>query len=306
MIETQLRAFVTVNDCGGFAAAARQLHMSQPGVSRAVQALEIDVGGELFIRAHGSVVLTGLGARILVRSRAVLAEADAMRQERYASPGVVRGRVRLGSMPSVSATILPALLSHLERQHPALAVTTIDGHDEELVTWLRTGTVDVAVVAGHPAGLSIQPLVTDTLLAVLPATHALAARETVRAQDLAGQPFILTKAGCEGLILAALTSRGVVPNVKYEVSEACSILAMVSEGLGVSVMPGLAAQSLPPSVVLRPLRPNARRELGLAITPTHAPSPAVQSFLAEADRLHGTLSRRARPPRVRTPGRRRT
>jgi DNA-binding transcriptional LysR family regulator len=297
MIETQLRAFVTVNDCGGFAAAARELHMSQPGVSRAVRALEVELGGELFIRAHGSVVLTGLGERILVRSRAILAAADAMRQERYASPGVIRGRLRLGSMPSVSATMLPALLSRLERQHPGLAVTTIDGHDEELVTWLRTGTVDIAVVAGQPAGLSIQPLVTDTLLAVLPAAHPLASRETVRTQDLSGQPFILTKAGCEGLVLAVLTSRGVVPDVKYEVSEASSILAMVSEGLGVSVMPGLAAQAPPPSVVLRPLRPTARRRLGLAITPAREPSPAVQAFLAEADRVQSTLARRARPPR---------
>jgi DNA-binding transcriptional LysR family regulator len=199
-------------------------------------------------------------------------------------------------MPSVSATILPALLSHLERQHPALAVTTIDGHDEELVAWLRSGTVDIAVVAGDPGGLTIQPLVTDDLLAVLPAGHPLAARDTVRAQDLAGLPFILTKAGCEGLILAALGSRGVIPDVRYEVSEAASILAMVGEGLGVSVMPGLAAQTPPPNVQLRPLRPPARRQLGLAITPAHAPSPAVQALLVEADRIQDTLIRRARPP----------
>jgi DNA-binding transcriptional LysR family regulator len=295
MIETQLRAFVAVTDCGGFASAARELHMSQPGVSRAVRGLEVELGGELFVRAHGRVELTSLGERVLVRTRAILAEADAMRQERHASLGVTRGRVRLGSMPSVSATILPALLSHLERQHPALVVTTIDGHDEELVSWLRAGIVDVAVVAGDPAGLTIQPLITDTLLAVLPVAHPLAGRETVEAPDLAGQPFILTKAGCEGLILAALASRGVVPDVKYEVSEASSILAMVSEGLGVSVMPGLAAQSSPPDVVLRPLRPNAWRQLGLAITPAHAPSPAAQAFLAEADRIRETLARRARP-----------
>jgi DNA-binding transcriptional LysR family regulator len=296
MIETQLRAFVAVHEFGGFATAARELHMSQPGVSRAVRALEVELGGALFVRAHGSVALTALGERALTRSRAILAEADAMRHERDQSLGITRGRVRLGSMPSVSATILPALLSHLERQHPALAVTTIDGHDEELVAWLRSGTVDIAVVAGDPGGLTIQPLVTDDLLAVLPAGHPLAARDTVRAQDLAGLPFILTKAGCEGLILAALGSRGVIPDVRYEVSEAASILAMVGEGLGVSVMPGLAAQTPPPNVQLRPLRPPARRQLGLAITPAHAPSPAVQALLVEADRIQDTLIRRARPP----------
>ncbi|MDA8062328.1 MAG: LysR substrate-binding domain-containing protein [Actinomycetota bacterium] len=299
MNETQLRAFVTVHDCGGFASAARVLHMSQPGVSRAVRALEVELGGELFLRSHGSVALTGLGERVLARSRTILAEADAMRQERYASPGVIQGRVRLGSMPSVSATILPLLLAHLERHQPGLAVTTIDGHDEELVTWLRTDVVDIAVVAGQPTGLSIRPLVTDTLLAVLPATHPLAARDSIRAQDLRGQPFILTKAGCETLILATLTSRDVTPDVKYEVSEAATILAMVAEGLGVSVMPGLAAQSPPSNVALRPLRPNARRQLGLAVMLTQPASPAIEAFLAEADRIQGTLTRRVRAPRSR-------
>jgi DNA-binding transcriptional LysR family regulator len=290
MIETQLRAFVAVVDSGGFASAARELHMSQPGVSRAVKALEVELGGELLVRAHGVVALTNLGERALLRSRAILAEADALRQERDEAQGIARGRVRLGSMPSVSTTILPALLSHLERQHPALEVTTIDGHDEELVNWLRAGIVDIAVVAGDPGGLDIAPLVSDELLAVLPAGHPLTSRDAIRAQDLAGHPFILTKAGCEQLILTALSSRGVVPDVRYEVSEAGSILAMVGEGLGVSVMPGLAAQNPPPTVVLRPLQPRADRHLGLAITPTRTPSPVVQAVLTEADRIRESLT----------------
>jgi DNA-binding transcriptional LysR family regulator len=205
-----------------------------------------------------------------------------MRQERDEVRGIARGQVRLGSMPSVSATILPALLSRLERRHPALSVTVIDGHDDELVAWARTGTVDVAVVAGTPDGLELQPLVTDELLAVLPAGHPLAERDAVRARDLAGEPFILTRAGCERLVLEALGAQGVTPRVSHEVSEASSILAMVGEGLGLSVMPSLAAPNPPSNVALRPLMPRAERPLSWAVAPTHAPSPAVRAFLAEA------------------------
>jgi DNA-binding transcriptional LysR family regulator len=282
MTEAQLRAFVAVAEFGGFGEAARRLHMSQPGVSRAVRALEVELGGDLFLRGHGVAVLTTLGARALVRSRAILGEVDGMRQERDEARGIASGHVRLGSMPSVSASILPALLSRLERRHPALSVTVLDGHDDELVAWVRAGTVDVAVVAGEHAGLELQPLVTDELLAVVPAAHPLAAQEAVRAHDLVGEPFILTRAGCERLVLAALGAQGVVPDISHEVSEASSILAMVGEGLGVSVMPGLAALRPPATVALRPLEPRAERRLSLAIWPSRAPSPAVRAFLAAA------------------------
>lgn len=281
MTEAQLRAFVTVAEAGGFGEAARRLHMSQPGVSRAVRALEVELGAELFLRGRGVPVLTMLGERALNRSRAILGETEAMRQERDETRGIASGRVRLGSMPSVSATILPALLSRVERRHPALSVTVLDGHDDELAGWTRTGIVDVAVLAGEHDGLDLQPA-TDELLAVVPATHPLAARAALRPRDLAGEPFILTRGGCERLVLAALGAHGVAPNVSHEVSEASSILAMVGEGLGVSVMPGLAAPGPPANVAVRPLTPRAERRLSLAVAPSRAPSPAVRAFLIEA------------------------
>lgn len=100
---------------------------------------------------------------------------------------------------------------------------------------------------------------TDELLAVISATHPLATRQAVRPRDLADEPFILTRAGWERLALATLGACGVTPNVALEVSEASSILALVGEGLGVSVTPGLVATSPLPTVTLRRLNPRADR-----------------------------------------------
>lgn len=280
MTEAQLRAFVAVAESGSFRDAAQRLHMSQPGVSRALSALEHELGGALVVRGHGRVSLTALGERALLRSRTLLREAEAMRHDRDELDGIAGGHVRLGSMPSVSSTILPPLLAGLARRHPALSVTVIDGHDDELVAWVRDGTVELAVVAGEHPDLSLYPLATDELLAVLPATHPLTARSRVTARDLACEPFILTRAGCERMILATLTAHGIAPSVTHEVTEASSILALVSQGLGISIMPGLAAKDPPVNVELRPLKPRAQRRLSLATTPTGAPSPPVQAILA--------------------------
>jgi len=280
MTEAQLRAFVAVAESGSFGEAARRLHMSQPGVSRAVSALERELGGALFERPGAE--LTALGERSLSRARTILAEADALRQEHADERGEVRGHVRLGSMPSVSALFSP-LLAKLARRHPELSVAIIEGHDDELVQWVRDGVVDVAVVAGEPAGLELQPLLVDALLAVVPAAHPLAAGPVARSA-FAGEPFILTRAGCERIVLDTLAAAGVVPDVRYEVTEASSILAMVGEGLGLSIMPRLAAAAPPATVALLELDPPGERRLALA---TARRSPAVRAFLQAAAMLRG-------------------
>ncbi len=284
MTEAQLRAFVAVADYGGFREAAARLHLSQPGISRAVRALEDELGEELLVRAHGAVSLTPSGERALRRSRAMLAEAEAMRQEVDEHRGIASGRVRLGSMPSVSATILPGLLALVEHRHPALELTVLEGHDDELVAWARDGTVDLAVVAGKHPGLTAQPLARDELVAVLPARHPLATRGAIDPRAIADAPFILTRAGCERLVLDTLRAADVTPNVQHEVTEASAILAMVGEDLGVSIMPRLAARDPTPGVALRPLRPRAERRLYLARPADRAPSPACTVLLDEAER----------------------
>jgi DNA-binding transcriptional LysR family regulator len=278
MTEAQLRAFVTVAETGSFADAARQLHMTQSGVSRAVATLENELGGVLLHRGPGRTRLTALGEPALTRSRTILRETAEMRQ---GIDGVARGRVRLGSMPSVSATLLPPLLSRLEQRHPAVEVAIVDGHDDELVDWVRDGIVDIAVVAGEHTGLEQQLLFRDEFLAVLPRTHPLAAAPTVSRAAFADLPFILTRAGCERRVLELLASSGIRPSVAHEVSEPSAILAMVSEGIGVSIMPSLAARRPPRSVVLLPLDPPAERRLSLATLTGASPSPAVDAFRAE-------------------------
>lgn len=280
MTEAQLRAFVAVAEAGSFGGAALRLHITQSGISRAVATLEAELGGALLQRGRGRARLTALGEQALARGRAILHEADALRQE---VDGLSRGRVRLGSMPSVSAALLPSLLAHLERRHPALEVAVVDGHDDELVAWVRDGTVDVAVVAGDHAGLEQQPLFVDELLAVLPREHPLAGDPAaVPLSTFAQAPFILTRAGCERLVLDLLADAGVRPAIAHEVTEPSAILAMVGERLGVSIMPGLATRRPPRSVALLPLDPPAERRLSLAAPAGSPPAPALDAFRAEA------------------------
>jgi DNA-binding transcriptional LysR family regulator len=282
MTEAQLRVLVTVADTGGFSPAAARLSMSQPGVSRAVAALEAELGTPLLTRRGGRAAPTAAGERVLLHAREMLARAEAIRQEAAASAGDATGRVRLGSFASVSAQLLPGILATLRQRHPGVEVTLFEGHDEEVLGWIRERAVDVGVVSRTAPDLDVQPLARDQLMAVLPAAHPLAAEREATLEALAGEPFVLSRGGCERLILEAFAAAGLTPRVAFEVQEAGTIIAMAAEGLGVSVVPELAAAAAPPGVVLRPLLPRVDRELALAVPSLDEAPPAVRALLEAA------------------------
>src|SRR5918997_3323226 len=193
MTEAQLRVLVTVADTGGFSPAAERLSMSQPGVSRAVAALEAQLGTPLLLRRGGRVAPTPAGKRVLLHAREMLARAEAIRQEAAAGSGDAIGRVRLGSFASVSAQLLPGILATLRQRHPGVEVTLFEGHDEEVLGWIRDRAVDVGVVSRAVPDLELRPLARDQLMAVLPADHPLAAHPETTLEALADEPFVLSR-----------------------------------------------------------------------------------------------------------------
>jgi DNA-binding transcriptional LysR family regulator len=283
MTEAQLRVLVTVADVGGFSPAAARLSMSQPGVSRAVAALEAELGTALLVRRNGRTAPTAAGKRVLLHAREVLARAEAIRQEAAAERGDSAGRVRLGSFASVSAQLLPGILATLRVRHPGVEVALFEGHDEEVIGWVRERTVDVGVVSRDAPDLDVRPLAADQLVAVLPAAHPLAGHPRATLEQLAAEPFVLSRGGCERLILDTFTASGHAPQVAFEVQEVSTILAMVAEGLGVSLVPSLSAVALPQRVTLRPLAPPVERRLGLAVPSLASAPPAVRALLEVAE-----------------------
>lgn len=286
MTEAQLRVLVTVAATGGFSPAADQLSMSQPGVSRAVAALEAELGTALLLRRNGRTTPTPAGERVLRHAREMLARAEAIRQEAAAAGGgAATGRVRLGSFASVSARLLPGILATLRVRHPGVEVTLFEGHDEEVLGWVRERAVDVGVVSRDAPDLDLQPLACDQLMAILPADHRLAAEPAATLEALADEPFVLSRGGCERLIVEAFAAAGLAPRVAFEVQDVSTIVAMTAEGLGVSVVPQLAAGATPPGVAVRPLVPRIDRKLALAVRTLAEAPPAVLALLEVAQHL---------------------
>jgi DNA-binding transcriptional LysR family regulator len=292
MTLVQLQILLAIVEAGGFTAAAADLQLSQSAVSHALAALEHELGVTLVERRRSGIRLTVVGERVVAQARIAIHAAEAARQEAAAARGLAAGRVRVGSFPSVSARLLPGVLRAFREHAPGVIVTLFDGTDDEVLHWIRERVVDLGVVTGSQADLLTVPLGEDPFVAVMAADDPFAQQRSISARDLAGEPVILSKGGCEPFIRQFFAEAGVVFAPAYEVRDMPTILAMVREGLGVTLAPRLALPEPADGLRQLPLNPPLVRELALAVPPDMPVAPVTQSFLDETVRWWRTVRAR--------------
>jgi DNA-binding transcriptional LysR family regulator len=280
--EAQLKVLLAVADTGGFSLASQRLAMSQPSVSRAVASLEEELGVKLLTRRRGAVTLTNVGVQIAMHARGVLAHSEAIRQEAGQVTGSYGGHLRIGSLPSLSAELVSPILARFHERHPGTEVELFEAPDEDVLYWIRSRSVDVGLVARTPADLDVTHLRDTALVAVLPATHPAAAPTAVALAALENAPFVVARNGFERVIAELFAAEGLAPRVEFEVSETSSAIAIVAAGLGVTVVPDLLPDEVPPSAVLRPLDPPVVLPLGLAVRAEDDTPPAAMAFVEAA------------------------
>lgn len=282
----RLSLFLAVVDHGGFTRGAQAVHISQPALSQAIAELEAELRGPLFHRLGRRVVLTDAGAALVGPARAALREIDAARQVIAEVNGLMRGRLDISTLPTLSADPLPALLGAFHRAHPAIAVRIASPDDPaELAEHVRTGVAEVGLTdAGHATGgLTAIPLGPQRLAAVFPPAVS-PPGSPLRPAQLAGVPLIVTPPGTSGrdLLDTALASAGVEPLVAIETSQRDAILPLVLGGAGVAVLPGaLAALAATQGATPVPFDPPLVRDLVVVRRPS-PPTPPAAAFLTVA------------------------
>ncbi|MGW3352963.1 LysR family transcriptional regulator [Nonomuraea rubra] len=302
MTFTQLRILQAVARTGNMTRAAEELATTQSAVSHALRALESELGVALLVRGNQGVSLTAAGRAVCRRATLILTQAEALEQEVAAIRGQERGSLRVGVIPSANARLLPPILRRFAEAHPRVRLTVMEGSDHEVLEWLETGAADVATVsatagaaslpagaasltAGEvslPAGAVARPLAADRMLAVLPSGHELSVRPSLPVAELARHPFIMSTGGCEPLITAIARAAGVSLKCHYRVRDTGSILAMVAEGLGLSIVPELSLPARHTGVHAIPLEPGVERVILMALPADPLPTATAFADLATA------------------------
>ena len=280
---SQLESFVAVAETGSFTEAAYSIDLTQSAVSHALAALESELGVTLLERNRtGVVALTNVGQRLLPHVRALLAQAEIIQQEARAARGLARGKLRLGSIPSISPRLLAGVLTHFQQQYPDIDVVLFEGTLQEVQEWLGTSVIDVGFVH-HPArGVESTHLVTDDMQVFVASRHRLHARTSVTVGDLREERWILPRTGCEIPELFEQQRGKQGPPVRYQVSEGATILAMVREGLGITILPRMLLPERLEGIAAIPLDPPHSLQIGLAVRSADSASPAATLFVQTA------------------------
>lgn len=279
----QLRAFVAVAETGSLTAAATELEITQSAVSHALASLERELDARLVERLRAGSTVTELGESLLPHAREAVRAVDRFVGEASAALGR-NDSLRIAVFPS-AAPLLAPLLPELRRAHCGLRVTVLEGSDQEVEDWLSAGVVELGTITALEPGRIGTALAEDSMLAVLPVDHPLAAEAEIEVADLEDDEFLLSTGGCEPLIRHIFRSASAELTATHRVRDMTTLLSMVAENLGVTIAPSLALCGSDGATVLRrdiaavPLAPRVTRTLVLAARPGATLSPTARCLL---------------------------
>lgn len=282
-----LRTFLEVARHGSFTVAARELGWTQSAVSRQIAALEAALGGApLFDRLPRGVSPTAHGRALWPHAQDLLSRLHDMGRELAALRDATGGLLRVGAFATADAGLVPRAIAAFRARHPGVTLTREEGLTPALLSRLAEGELDLAVVSTTGGTLpgeayELHRLLDETLYVALPAGHALAGEPELRLPQLAADDWISGSPRVEGSLLEAALRHGFRPRVAHVVAEWTAKQGYVAAGLGVALVPALAAEGVRPDITLVPVRDEGAppRTVYAATARDRAPAPATRPFL---------------------------
>jgi DNA-binding transcriptional LysR family regulator len=294
----QLRYFIAVAEQLHFGRAAAALHISQPPLSRAIRALEAELGVQLFARSRRRVELTPEGARFLEEARRLTTQLGAAVSALRGMAAGESGRLRIGFVSLADYGVLPGLLKAYKAARPGVALALREMLSPEQAAALAADELDFGLLLPPVSGAAeLEHVVVqrERFVVALPARHRLARpRSRIAMASLAGEPFVMVPReiapGLYDIVTALAARAGFSLSVAQEAIQMQTVVSLVSSGLGAALVPGSIANLGRRGVVYREIAdPHPRLDLWLAwrrgAAGGTAAGAAAREFVAQARRL---------------------
>jgi LysR family hydrogen peroxide-inducible transcriptional activator len=278
----QLRYFVAIAETGGFVRAAQRCGVTQPSLSQQIRKLEGELGVTLFDRSSRGAVPTEAGRALLPRAQRILAEVRETMAGVKEDVEAGRGPLSVGAIPTMAPYLMPPVLSRFLRDYPDCELTVREDLTERLIEAVVDHELDAAVMStpvDHPA-LDVQVIGREPLLVVAPAGSPLPDR--LRVEDLTDKPaVVLHEVHCLGQQIADFCSTARLRRrIVCRSTQLPTVLSLVGLGLGVSIVPEMAArQDSSSSRVYRPLQARPEREIAIVRRSDRSVSALCRRFL---------------------------
>jgi DNA-binding transcriptional LysR family regulator len=276
-----IRSFLSLAKTLNFSRTAEIIHLSQPALSLQIQALEKEIGVTIVERAGRRTVLTAAGAAFQREAAGGLTQlGQAMRSARLAAEGKL-GVVRIGFVSTAGTHIVPRLIREYRPLNPRVEFSLRNVLTADQGKMLEEGALDLGFLRmpfiGGPS-VEVVPILQEQLVIVVPSSHSLAKKSSVRLRETANETYVLYERahapGFHDLVVTILNDAGVIPTVNQVAGEMPTLIALIASGVGISLLPISAVNITRAAVVGCEIRDKIPiSEVGLAWC--KKPAPAV-------------------------------
>ncbi|WP_371363508.1 HTH-type transcriptional regulator CynR [Sporomusa rhizae] len=236
----QLEYFYTASRLKSISKAAEQLSVAQPSVSIAIQKLEEELGIQLFDRSQRQIMLTAEGVIFFQRVNEILSRVRDVATEMQDLRLLQKGSIKIGIPPMIGALFFPRIFAQFRRKYPNLELTAIEGGSLTVQKLIEQGKIDVGIITKSAESeiFKLLPLTEGQILVCLPPDHPLTKLSSIPFEELKDQPLVLLKEDnyIRQAVAAECTKHQFSPQVVFSSSQLGTIISLVEEGLGISLL----------------------------------------------------------------------
>ncbi len=272
--------FLKTVDLGNLTRAAQLLGYTQSALSHIIASLEAELGVKLLRRGRSGVSLTEEGAHLLPYFRSICQKNDLMMQKVSELQNLETGTIRIGTFLSVTLHMLPKLIASFRELHPNIEFELLQGNYEDIANHLSDGRIDFGFMrAPAPESFVEHILVQEKFLAIFPPK-----REDLPTvfptEALKDEDYLLRPDTLDGELGRVLKQSGYRPAITYAYKDDYAIMALVEEGLGMTILPELLIKGAPYHIQTREISPPIYRNISLCYPRQQSLSEAAEQFVS--------------------------
>lgn len=269
---------------GSIRKAAKRLGYTQAGLIYLLNKLEEEIGFQILERNSNGVFFNEKGRELQPYFNALLAADSSMKSRMAEISDDVRGKVRIGSYPSIAINLLPEIIKQFKAQNPNIDIELTIGVPD-LVEKLQRGLLDIALTEeGYASGHDWTPVWKDEIYCAVKSDSPLAKYSAVPMTLILKEPIIYPSINMKNLILIKLSELGESINLKKNITvisvEGVSVMSLTAAGLGHGFLSKLWLRQCPDGVTMRPISPPFMRNIGIVSNPGVEDNPAVRKFIS--------------------------
>ena len=283
METARCKAFFYAAENGSITKAAEEMNYTTSGVSQLIQAFENEVGVQLLHRNKKGVSLTAEGDRFMPAVRQLLKSEETIQQLASEIKGLSIGTVTIAAYSSIATHWLPEVIRQFREEYPGIEIRLHEGVRQEVEELLRSRKADIAFMSyKEPMPFEWIPLAEDPMLAVLDKKHPFAKRKKYPLKACEQEVFIMPAQGLDEDVTNMIRENDLTLQIGFQTDENFSAIAMIEQGLGMSIMNKLITDRLDYDVIKIPVDPPQHITFGVAIPSLDHAAPAARKFVEMA------------------------